>query len=78
MLVDIGKLETMMNHFLREGFSGTVDNKLRTVMSTTTKLDIDKVEGGWTVTVHHGYNNIEKVVVSYKDMMFWLYRRTFR
>lgn len=78
MSVNMGRFETVMNHFLREGLSGTVENRLRTALSTTTKLDIDKVDGGWAVTVLHDYTNIEKVMVSSEDIMCWLYSRTFK
>ncbi len=77
MSVNMSRLDTMMNHFLREGFTGTVENRLRTKPSTTTETFIEKVEGGWSVTVRHSHNNIEKVVVSVEDLMFWLYSRTF-
>jgi hypothetical protein len=78
MSVNMGRFETVMNHFLREGFCGTVENRLRAALGTTTKLDIDKVNGGWEVIVRHDSKNIEKVMVSSEDMMCWLYSRTFK
>jgi hypothetical protein len=78
MSVNMGRFESMMNHFLREGFSGTVETRLRTALSKTTKLDIHKVEGGLSVIVRHDYNNIGKVMVSSEGMMRWLYSRTFK
>ncbi|WP_338923755.1 hypothetical protein V0M98_36725 (plasmid) [Pseudomonas silesiensis] len=78
MAVNMGRLETMMNHFLREGFQDTRQNRLARQVCRTSKLEIEKVDGEWSVTVRHDHINVDTVMVSIEDMMFWLYNRTFR
>jgi hypothetical protein len=66
----------LMNHFLREGFDETLSNTLRTRVLMTDDIDIQKVDGGWSVRVLRNGRTFGPVDVCTEEVMCWLYRRT--
>jgi hypothetical protein len=67
----------LMNHYLREGFDESLTNTLKTRVLMTDQVDVQKVDGGWSVQVIRNGKAFGPVDVCTEDVMCWLYRRTF-
>lgn len=72
------RFERLMNHFLREGFEQTTNNRLSQGVDALMRLDIEKSEDGWLVTVEFNHSKKEQVRVTTEQVLWWLYHRSFK